>query len=269
MSRLFYGWEKATVPALDRTGLGISTPVDLYDALKHVWCAETCAPRMRDNWTPENPTYGQCSITAFLVQDIFGGKVFGVPLGDGNYHCFNVVGGHAFDLTSEQFGDEVLNYEKAVEQFRDVHFAKEEKYGRYLLLKERLGQDLTKLLLVVDVCCDPPLAVRGNTGSAVMIPFSGAAGGPYFNGRIIGPGVDTQRISPDGTATLSARYMLEGEDAEGRTCRIFIENQGSSGTGFHPMIVTDSPLLAEWERIPLSATVTGIPSGVQVRIMRE
>ena len=129
----FYGWETADVK--DKRGL---TPRDYYDLLSGIWCADTCAPRMRERWTPENKTLGQCSITAFLLQDIYGGKVYGVPLEDGNFHCFNVVDGCVFDLTSEQFGGVKLNYNGCPEQFREVHFAKEEKRQRYELLKSRL-----------------------------------------------------------------------------------------------------------------------------------
>ena len=116
----------------------IKTPIDLYNALSEIWCADTCAPRMRGNWTPENKTLGQCSITAFLAQDIFGGKVYGIQRPDGNYHCYNVVDGCCFDLTSEQFGDEILNYKNNPEQLREVHFAKEEKRQRYEHLKKML-----------------------------------------------------------------------------------------------------------------------------------
>ena len=129
----FYGWESADIK--DERGL---TPREYYDLLSEIWCAETCAPRMRSDWSPENKTLGQCSITAFLLQDLYGGKVFGVPLNDGNYHCFNVVGDCVFDLTSEQFGDKKLNYTDCPEQFRETHFAKEEKRQRYELLKARL-----------------------------------------------------------------------------------------------------------------------------------
>ena len=129
----FYGWEAAHV----RDSLGL-TPCDYYDLLSDSWCAETCAPRMRKDWTIENRTLGQCSITAFLIQDIYGRKVYGVPLGDGNYHCFNDVDGCVFDLTSEQFGDTRLDYANCHEQDRAVHFAKAEKRERYGLLKERL-----------------------------------------------------------------------------------------------------------------------------------
>lgn len=134
----FYGWEHADVPAISQTYQGIGNPRELYDALSAVWCADTCAPRMRQNWSRENKTLGQCSITAFLAQDIFGGKVYGILREGGNFHCYNVVGDCVFDLTSEQFGDEVLSYEDNPEQFREVHFAKEEKRLRYEHLKEML-----------------------------------------------------------------------------------------------------------------------------------
>lgn len=44
------------------------------------------------------------------MQDLFGGKVYGVLRPDGNYHCYNEIDGVVFDLTSEQFGNEVLDY---------------------------------------------------------------------------------------------------------------------------------------------------------------
>ena len=140
----FYGWETANIPPLNNSLIGINNPQDLYDALRNIWCADTCAPRMRDGWTKENQTLGQCSITAFLVQDIFGGKVYGILRPSGNYHCYNVVGDCKFDLTSEQFGDEVLDYSDNPEQFREVHFAKEEKRLRYEYLKSELYKKYSK-----------------------------------------------------------------------------------------------------------------------------
>ena len=140
----FYGHDKelTNIKPITKTDSlilpGIDNPYDMYDALSHIWCAVTCAPRMRDKWTREDMTMGQCSITAFLTQDIFGGKVYGVLREGGNYHCYNEVDGYIFDLTSEQFHNEELNYENNPLQSRKVHFAKEEKYNRYLLLKELL-----------------------------------------------------------------------------------------------------------------------------------
>ena len=138
----FRGWKTANVRPIAPEYECIRDPRELYDILSGIWCADTCAPRMRQDWTPENKTLGQCSITAFLAQDIFGGKVYGILRPGGNFHCYNAVGGCVFDLTSEQFGDEVLSYENNPEQFREVHFAKEEKRARYELLKEKLGDCL-------------------------------------------------------------------------------------------------------------------------------
>ena len=133
----FHGWENATIQ--DSNSL---TPRDYYDLLSDIWSADTCTPRLKNQWNSNNRTLGQCSITAFLMQDIFGGKVYGIRRSGGNYHCFNVVGNCVFDLTSEQFGNEILNWDICQEQFREVHFAREEKRQRYLLLKSELANKI-------------------------------------------------------------------------------------------------------------------------------
>ena len=138
----FYGWEKADIK--DERGL---TPRDYYDILRTIWCVDTCAPRMRNEWSADNPTLGQCSITAFLMQDIYGGKVRGILRDGGNYHCFNDVDGCVFDLTSEQFGGEELDYSDCTVQERAVHFAKAEKERRYeylrTMLEKAVGRNIT------------------------------------------------------------------------------------------------------------------------------
>ena len=140
----FYGWNHGYVPPVTDEYQGIHTPSDLSDALSDIWCEYTCAPRLRKGWSSENKTLGQCSITAFLAQDLFGGRVYGILRPDGNYHCYNVVGNCVFDLTSEQFGDEALCYEGNPEQFREVHFGKEEKRQRYEYLKDKLRERFGK-----------------------------------------------------------------------------------------------------------------------------
>lgn len=142
MEYRFYGWEHADMPPANPRYARVKTPRDLYDLLSELWCAKTCAPRLRAQWSPEDRTLGQCSITAFLAQDIFGGKVFGILRPGGNFHCYNVVSGRAFDLTSEQFSDCTLDYTENPEQFRELHFAADEKRLRYELLKARLDAAL-------------------------------------------------------------------------------------------------------------------------------
>lgn len=142
MEYRFYGWEHADMPPTNPRYARVKTPRDLYDLLSGLWCAKTCAPRLRAQWSPEDRTLGQCSITAFLAQDIFGGRVFGILRPGGNFHCYNVVSGRAFDLTSEQFSDCTLDYTENPEQFRELHFAADEKRLRYELLKARLDTAL-------------------------------------------------------------------------------------------------------------------------------
>ncbi len=103
MSFAFYGHDHAFSPSGPAVLSGIETPSELYQALTRCWCPETCAPRMRGDWSADCPTLGQCSVTSFLAQDLFGGKVYGIPLEDGGFHCYNDAGGCIFDLTSEQF----------------------------------------------------------------------------------------------------------------------------------------------------------------------
>ncbi len=141
MDYKFYGWNTPEVKPINKKYNKIKSQRDLYDILSTIWCKDTCAPRMQDRWTSDNKTLGQCSITAFLVQDIFGGDVYGVRLDDGNYHCYNIVNGIKFDLTSEQFDHELI-YDDKYKQKRDVHFSKLEKYERYKYLSKKLDEYL-------------------------------------------------------------------------------------------------------------------------------
>ena len=144
MKYKYFGNEVQDVKPLNNLYPGIENPRKLYDALSHIWSIESCAPRLRPEWSEENKTLGQCSITSFLVQDIFGGEVYGVKLPDGAYHCFNVVDGKMFDLISEQFGNEKLVYTLEFPQTREEHFASEEKRLRYELLKKGLSEYIRK-----------------------------------------------------------------------------------------------------------------------------
>ncbi|MBR3306510.1 MAG: hypothetical protein IKI75_04555 [Lachnospiraceae bacterium] len=140
MEYVFYGWEDATVPAVSHEYAGIGTPQELYDALWQLWDIRSCTARLRDRWSEENRTLGQCAVTAFLVQDIFGGEVYGIPRPGGFVHCYNKVGDAVFDLTSEQFGDEKLDYGDNPLQSREVHFADVDKKQRYDYLTKKLKE---------------------------------------------------------------------------------------------------------------------------------
>lgn len=111
---------------------------ELFEMFLKIWSKDICAPRLRDKWSEANPTTGVCSVTSFVIQDIFGGDVYGIKLADERYHCFNLIDNILFDLTCEQFGDEVdMEWNFEYKQDRNIHFKDNEKFNRYNILKER------------------------------------------------------------------------------------------------------------------------------------
>ncbi len=91
--------------------------------------------------------------------------------------------------------------------------------------------------------------VASPSGLIRMILFDGYCDSPCFHGTILPAGVDTQTFGVNNQSSLSARYMLEGQDAEGQSCKLFIENNVTSSAGEFqtttPRIFTDSPSL-QW-----------------------
>ena len=130
------------VIAINKTYAGIETPDDLYRALDSCWTVDTCTERLREKYSSVNKTCGQCAITAFLFQDIFGGQIYGMKTKHGK-HWYNYVGGEVIDLTCEQFGEDAkdLVYDISVDTLLDTResiWNETEKKERYLLLKANL-----------------------------------------------------------------------------------------------------------------------------------
>ena len=76
MEYKFFGNDTPAVKPKNGDFAAVLNQRRLYDLLSDIWCEYTCAPNLRDKWSKENRTVGQCSITSFLVQDIFGGDVY-------------------------------------------------------------------------------------------------------------------------------------------------------------------------------------------------
>ena len=123
-----------------------------------------------------------------------------------------------------------------------------------------------RTIMKINVTIHGKYETAGKTCRVVMIPFAATAEGVFFRGRILFDGTDTQHIGQDGSFSLSARYMLEGTDMTGRSCRVCIENNGSSLESCVPRIVTDSPELAFLEEAELRSSVQPTDTGVIVTI---
>ena len=141
MEYKFYGSDTKSVRPINPKYKKTKDQRHLYDLLSEIWCEYTCTPRLRKEWSPDNKTCGACTITCLLVQDIFGGEIYGVYV-DGNVHCFSKINDVIFDLTSEQFGDKKLNYTLEHPQSRELHLSNPDKKERYAYLLHKLEEKL-------------------------------------------------------------------------------------------------------------------------------
>lgn len=99
----FYGEEYAELPRLKDGDSRVRTLGDLYEILRKCWSKDTAYPSCQADWVPDDPTYGQCAVTAMLVYDLFGGTNHRIRVEGGGTHYFNKIDGHYIDLTREQF----------------------------------------------------------------------------------------------------------------------------------------------------------------------
>ncbi|MFI3249578.1 MAG: DUF3237 family protein [Eubacteriales bacterium] len=94
--------------------------------------------------------------------------------------------------------------------------------------------------------------LEGKTAYVAIIPFGGEVKSDLFQGKILPGAVDRQIIDANGIKHMSARYMLEGTDSQGNSCKIYIENSGDFSLDgprpFRtiPIFYTDSPVLADY-----------------------
>ena len=74
---------------------------ELEKAIRASWDEQTCYPGWADDWTKENPAYGQCVVTALVVQDYYGGDL---AFCKEHFHYWNILPNNKYvDLTREQF----------------------------------------------------------------------------------------------------------------------------------------------------------------------
>lgn len=130
---------------------------------------------------------------------------------------------------------------------------------------------MSKKIITIKIEVISVVEVKGATGEILMIQFNGVTDGELFRGRVEHSGTDTQIQYYGNIRTLSARYVLNGTDAKGNPCHIFIENNGDiDGNQFPiktvPKIITDSPELAWLETAQLSGEIEETSEGLMVHI---
>ena len=115
--------------------------------------------------------------------------------------------------------------------------------------------------------------VRNSKTTINFISFDGYCNAPFFTGKILEGGVDTQKYEKNKDGTLSARYILKGIDKNGKETNIFIENNGickSDGTiTTTPWIITDNEDLQPLFEGKLSGKVVGVDTPEHDKIIIE
>ncbi len=124
----------------------IVTLNDLYNVLRESWSKETAYPSCQKDWNKEDPSYGQCAITAMLVNDMFGGSIHRIRVNGGGTHYFNKINGKYVDLTSEQFDlyNIPVDYENNEEMDRQYCGKNADTKKRYDLLVKKIQKNLVK-----------------------------------------------------------------------------------------------------------------------------
>ncbi|MFL5958651.1 MAG: hypothetical protein ACJ75G_00085 [Gaiellaceae bacterium] len=117
---------------------------DLATALAEAWSHETSADPT--SWTVENAAWGQCAVTALIVQDYFGGSLRRGEVGDVSHYWNVLPAGEVVDLTRQQFpnGTEIANI---AARTREYVLSNLETARRYRRLAQRVDQRLSGRVL--------------------------------------------------------------------------------------------------------------------------
>ncbi len=121
----------------------------LEQAIRSSWSRDTADAD--NDWTPDNPSCGQCDITSLVVQDLLGGELLGADVHlDGarvEAHMWNrLPSGLEVDLTREQFrrgqvvGEPVVR--RRTPAIAEPSHPRYHRYEQYLVLSARVREKL-------------------------------------------------------------------------------------------------------------------------------
>ena len=114
-------------------------------AIRASWTLDSCDPTDAPEWTPDNPSRGQCAVTALVVHDLLGGQLLEAEVrnADGSpqgFHYWNRLAGVDVDLTRSQFRDgEVVEEPRLIDRLPSAPWLAHEQY---LAFRERVDAAL-------------------------------------------------------------------------------------------------------------------------------
>lgn len=116
---------------------------DIKKLLHYAWSKETCVSSQREEWSKDNPSLGQCAITALIINDIFGGEIMRCMSPSGS-HYYNLINNTVVDFTVEQFLGISPDYQHAEIRTREYLLSNDDTKRRYILLTNNLNQVIEK-----------------------------------------------------------------------------------------------------------------------------
>lgn len=128
-------------------------------------------------------------------------------------------------------------------------------------------------LMRIHLQLQPAVGLDSPCAGIRQIPFGGVCEGPIFRGQVLPGGVDTQTFPTPERGYLSARYTLEGVDADGVPTKLYVDNsavmQNGQDTVTYPRILTDNPALRWLESAALTGRLEGSENGLDIVIYSE
>ena len=114
---------------------------ELEGLLINCYSKDMCYPKVREEWSENNKSWGMCAITALIIDDYYDTE-FGKIKVDGVSHYFNIKEGKIIDLTAKQFKQK-LNYSNYEYVDRNRIISNQDTKMRYEKLKECIEKKLS------------------------------------------------------------------------------------------------------------------------------
>jgi len=144
LGRMFFHYARKS---RDLTRYGV-----LSDLFRQAWSIDTASPGCQPTWTPANPAFGQCAVTALCLHDMCGGTIVRCNVEGFGSHYFNHLsngeGYSVYDLTRTQFPSgtvvppgQLVERPYILESPRAIEFRTPQRYD---LLKEALAAAMRK-----------------------------------------------------------------------------------------------------------------------------
>ncbi|MEV0457908.1 YunG family protein [Catellatospora methionotrophica] len=203
----------------------------LRPIVREAWGPDTCDPVDLADWRPDNPSRGQCGVTALVVHDLLGGELLlGEVFEDGvrrGHHYWNrLPDGTEVDLTREQFhpGETVTGGVVAARPPGPPRRCR----GQYELLRHRVRAGLHRT-----EGADLPIPAGPPVRIAVVLLVDPA-------GAVLLQLRDRNARAEPGQWGLVGGHVEQGEDYEQAARRELAEETG---------LVVDAPLRFLWQDV--------------------